>query len=204
MRDGLRSHASGEKPDMEQSSPAASLTRARLFLAFLEIGLCGFGGVAPWARWVIVEKRRWLTEENYAELLGIASILPGANTVNLAVMFGDRACGISGSLCALAGLLFMPLAILVALAAAYDRFSSLPEVRHALAGAAAATAGLVIATAAKMMRNLRPDAIGLVSGLVVLVAAGFLRFPLAGILVIAVPAAMAARALFARMKAARK
>jgi chromate transporter len=166
------------------------ITRRSLFLAFLEIGLFGFGGVAPWARFVIVEKRRWLSERDYAELLGVGSVLPGANTVNIAVLFGDRTCGVSGSLCAVAGLLVMPLAILIALAMLYDRFSGLPDVQHALAGAAAATAGLVIGTAGKMARNLRPDGVGLICGAGVFAAAGLLRLPLVWVLAVAVPASM--------------
>jgi chromate transporter len=177
-----------------------TLTRRSLFLAFLEIGLCGFGGVAPWARRVVVEKRRWLSERDYAELLGISSILPGANTVNIAVLLGDRACGVSGALCAVAGLLAMPVTILIALAAIYDRFSGLSDVKNALAGAAAATAGLVIATAGKMMRNLRPDAVGLISGAGVFIAAGLLHFPLLWTVAIAAPASMVLLSIGARRK----
>jgi chromate transporter len=178
--------------------PMPALTRASLFLAFLEIGLCGFGGVAPWARRVIVEKRQWLSERDYAELLGISSILPGANTVNIAVLLGDRTCGVSGSLCALAGLLVMPLTILVALAVIYDRVSGLSDVKNALAGAAAATAGLAIGTAAKMMRNLRPDMIGLAAGIGVFVAAGLLHISLLWTLAVAAPASMIVLAVGAR------
>ncbi len=128
------------------SAPDGEKSRRALFLAFLKIGLCGFGGVAAWARRVIVEERAWLSEQDYAELLGVASILPGANTVNIAVLLGDRYAGISGSVSALAGLLLMPLAILLGLAALYERFAVQTDVKHGVAGAAAAAAGLVIGT----------------------------------------------------------
>jgi chromate transport protein ChrA len=48
-----------------------TVARRSLFLAFLEIGLYGFGGVAAWSRWIIVEKRGWLDEAEYAELLSV-------------------------------------------------------------------------------------------------------------------------------------
>jgi chromate transporter len=175
-----------------------AVARSSLFLAFLEIGLCGFGGVAPWARYVIVEKRQWMSGRDYAELLGIASVLPGANTVNLAVLLGDRARGITGSLSALAGLLVMPLVILVGLAALYDRFGALPDVRNALTGAAAATAGLVLGTAGKMITNLRLDPITLITGAGVFVAVGLMRMPLLLSLAVAVPASLALTFIFAR------
>jgi chromate transporter len=175
-----------------------AVTRSSLFMAFLEIGLCGFGGVAPWARYVIVEKRRWMSGRDYTELLGIASVLPGANTVNLAVLLGDRARGITGSLAALAGLLLMPLVILVGLAALYDRFGDLPDVRNALMGAAAATAGLVLGTAGKMMMNLKPGPIAIITGAGIFVAVGLLRIPLLSSLAVAVPASLALTVIFAR------
>lgn len=171
-----------------------------LFLAFLKIGLCGFGGVATWARRVIVEERAWLNEQDYAELLGIASILPGANTVNIAVLLGDRYCGISGSLCALSGLLLMPIAILFAIAALYERFSVEADVKHAVAGAAAATAGLVIGTGLKMMRNLKPDLLALVSGAAIFVVVGLFQASLTISLLVAVMVTLILRAAFERCR----
>jgi chromate transporter len=168
--------------------------RLALFLVFLKIGLCGFGGVAPWARRIIVEDMGWLNEQDYAELLGVASILPGANTVNIAVLLGDRYGGFSGSLCALSGLLLMPLVILLGIAALYERFAIQADVKTAVAGAAAATAGLVIGTAVKMMQNLKPDLVALLSGGAIFVAVGLWQAPLAISLLIAVAISLALRA----------
>ena len=68
-----------------------------LFTGFLKIGLMGFGGVGPVARHIIVAERRWLDDRGYAELMGICQALPGANTVNAAVMLGDRFRGAAGA-----------------------------------------------------------------------------------------------------------
>lgn len=180
------------------SSASQTHNRAELFSAFLKIGLCGFGGVAPWARRILVEERAWLSEREYAELLGVASVLPGANTVNIAVILGDRYRGFSGGLAALAGLLLMPLLILFGVAALYERFAALPDVKNAVAGAAAATAGLVIGTAIKMMQNLKPDLLALASGFAIFVAVGLLGLPLALSLLIAAAASLALRAAMER------
>ena len=64
------------------------MTRATLFTGFLKIGLLGFGGVMPWARRVLVEERQWLTEREFAEMIGMCQILPGPNVVNLVVGLG--------------------------------------------------------------------------------------------------------------------
>ena len=53
------------------------MTRSSLFLAFLKMGLLGFGGVMPWARRVIVDERGWLADREFAELIGMCQILPG-------------------------------------------------------------------------------------------------------------------------------
>lgn len=173
-------------------------SRSGLFLAFLKIGVCGFGGVASWAYRVIVEERAWLNEEEYAEMLGVASILPGANTVNLAVLLGDRSFGFFGSVIALSGLLLMPITILFGIASLYERFSVEADVKHAVAGAAAATAGLVIGTGLKMMRNLKPDLLALVSGGAIFVTVGLLQTPMTTSLLIAAAATLILRVAFER------
>src|SRR3954470_13056259 len=93
------------------------VTRASFFMAFVKIGVMGFGGVGPWARRVLVEDTGWLTDEEYAALLGMGQILPGPNVVNASVILGDRYFGPVGSLLALAGIMGPPLVILVAIAA---------------------------------------------------------------------------------------
>ncbi len=174
---------------------AKRVGRGELFLGFLKIGVIGFGGVAPWARRVIVEERAWLSEQEYASLLGVGQILPGPNTLNLAVMAGDRFQGTLGALIAVAALMTMPLAILMAVASLYERFAALPEVASAMSGTAAAAAGLVIGTALKMARRLRPTRSAILFGLVAFVAIGVLRFPLIAVVVVLAPLSIAAAAL---------
>jgi chromate transporter len=77
--------------------------RGELFLAYAKIGLLGFGGVAPWARHVIVEERCWLSEREYASILGIGQVLPGPNTVNSSIIIGDHFHGAVGAAIAVLG-----------------------------------------------------------------------------------------------------
>ena len=119
----------------------AAPTTGALFRAFLALGLMGFGGVLPLARHVLVEERRWLGADEFADLLGLCQFLPGGNVVNLSVAVGLRFRGVPGALAALAGLLAAPSVVVVLLGTVYDRFADHPEVRHAFAGLAAAAAG---------------------------------------------------------------
>jgi chromate transporter len=172
----------------EPSAPLKIVTHRDLFLVFAKIGLIGFGGVTGWLRRVLVEEYGWLDDREFAELFGLASTLPGANTVSVAVMLGDRHQGPSGSVAAVTGLLAMPLLILAGIASVYDQFAHLPDVKNAIAGAAAATAGLVIANAFKMARNMKPGIIACLIGIAVFVSAGILQLPLLWTLLAIVPA----------------
>jgi chromate transporter len=178
---------------LPEAPPATVIpTRRDLFLGYLKIGLFGFGGVAAWARRVIVEEKRWLTERDYAEILGLGQILPGPNVGNAAVMIGRRFHGLPGALLATAGIYCAPLAILVVLCLLYDRYGQLPDVAPVMAGIAAGAAGMVIGTACKMAGKLRlaPEAIVIL--LLATFAAAWLRVPLPLIVLALAPFSIAA------------
>ena len=166
---------------------AGHISLSQLFFGFLKIGLLGFGGLAPVAHHVIVEDRAWLTEQEYASLLGLGQILPGGNIINLAVIMGDRFQSIRGSLTALAALMAMPLAILMALALLYERFAGLAMVRTAIGGSAAVAAGLVIGTAAKILWKLRLSWIALLFAAMAFAAVGLLQLSLVPVIVVLAP-----------------
>jgi chromate transporter len=172
-----------------------TVSKRELFLGFLKIGLLGFGGVAPWARHVIIEERRWLTEKQFAEILGIGQILPGPNTMNAAVMISDRFQGVSGVLLCLLGQMAMPLVIVTSLAVVYERFAAVAEVKAAVMGAAAGAAGLVMGTALKMARNIKLTPLALLVGSIAFAAIGVLGWPLVPVVSVLVPLSVAAAAL---------
>ncbi|VFU08015.1 chromate transporter [Methylocella tundrae] len=174
------------------------VSHRELFAAFFKIGICGFGGVAGWVRPIIVDERGWLNDREFAELLGASSVLPGANTVNLAVMLGDRFQGASGAATALVALLLAPLVILIGIASLYDHFAMRPEVRSALAGAAAATAGLVLGNAYKLIKALRGDVLALAIAAFTFASAGFFHLSLLVTLAITVPASVVLFVLYGR------
>jgi chromate transporter len=175
--------------------PGKGVSKLDLFLGFLKIGLIGFGGIAPWARHVIIEERRWLTEKEFAAILGIGQILPGPNTMNAAVIIGDRFQGVFGVLLCLAGQMAMPLVIVTSLAVAYEHFSAVPEVKAALAGAAASASGLVMGTALKMARKIRLTPLALLVASIGFVSIGLLAWPLVPVVLMLVPLGIIAAAV---------
>jgi chromate transporter len=166
-------------------------THAGLFLGYLKIGLLGFGGVAAWARRVIVEEQHWLTEREYAEVLGLGQILPGPNVGNAAVMIGRRFHGAAGALLATSGLYFAPLIILIGLCLFYDRYGQLPAVAPVMNGIAAGAAGMVIGTACKMAGKLKLSVEALMVLLLAAIAAAWFRVPLPLIVVVLAPVSIA-------------
>ncbi|WP_422000460.1 chromate transporter [Reyranella sp.] len=170
--------------------PRRAVGKAELFLGFLKIGLLGFGGVGPQARHIIVQERRWLGDREFAELLGVGQMLPGPNTVNAAVLIGDRFQGPAGVVASLLGMMAMPLLIVTMLAVVYDRFADLPEVGAGLGGAAAPAAGLVLGTAIKMIRNVRLPRLAYLTLALAFVALGVLRWPLIAVVLAVAPVAL--------------
>jgi chromate transporter len=126
-----------------------------LFAGFFVIGMCGFGGVLPWARRMIVEQRRWLTQAEFTDMLGLCQFLPGGNIMNLTVALGARFHGVAGAVAALVGLMAAPVAIVIGLGAVYDVYADVAAVRRAFVALSAAAAALVVATAWKIASPLR-------------------------------------------------
>jgi chromate transporter len=153
-------------------------TSAELFTGFLVLGMTSFGGVLPLARNMLVERKRWLTGEEFLELLGICQFLPGGNIMNMAVALGMRARGWPGACAALMGLVFVPILVVVVLGMAYARFREDPLMQHAFAGLAAAAAGLLAAMVVKIARQLRGNWLGMGISVAGFVMIALLRLPL--------------------------
>lgn len=156
------------------------------------MGVLGFGGVLPWARRIIVDERRWLSGRDFAELIGLCQVLPGPNVVNLSVIIGARTHGPIGSLIALAGILLVPVGLMLAIAILYASVASDPPVRNAIVGASAAAAGLILGTGVRLMREARPPLRGLFVGGAAFVAVGILQWPLLWVIVVLIAIGIAA------------
>jgi chromate transporter len=141
-------------PPDPDASTSGRPTLAAIFRAFIGVSLSGFGGALPWARRMIVDKRGWMTAEEFNEAFSLSQFLPGPNTVNFAVVFGTRFGGAAGAALALIGLLGPPVFIVTTLAVLYSRYGDLEALHRILAGIAAAAAGMLIAIAAKMVAPL--------------------------------------------------
>jgi chromate transporter len=169
--------------------PIQAPSLRELFLAFSGVAIIGFGGVLPWARRMLVEERRWLSAEEFNEVYSLAQFLPGGNILNLAVVIGQRSHGALGSLVCVVALLAGPVAIMTLLGFLYTRFGQIAAVHDALAGVAAAAAGLILAMAAKMAEPMlrRRALLPLAMAIVAFAAVGVAELPLFMVLAVLVP-----------------
>lgn len=162
-----------------------------MFTGFLQVGISGFGGVLPFARRMLVEQRRWLTEQEFTEVLSLAQFLPGPNIVNVAVIVGRRFQGPLGAAVAPFGLMLLPQVVVLVLAAVLAEFSEVEAVRGACRGIAAAASGLVLAMALRMAAPIRRTAWQVGIGAIVFAAIGLARLPMLWVLAAVVPLALA-------------
>jgi len=157
-----------------------------LFWSFSLLALQGFGGVLAVVQRELVEKKRWLTLDEFVEDWAVAQIMPGPNVVNLSLMIGGRHFGIRGALVALAGMLTFPMVIVLLLAMLFAGISDEPAARGALRGLGAVAAGLIAATGLKMLPALRKNTMGPTACTIIAVltfaAIAVARVPLLGVL----------------------
>ena len=77
---------------------------AELFFALTWLALQGFGGVLAVVQRELVERRRWMTMDEFIENWAVAQILPGPNVINIVMMIGSRYFGLRGAIVAVAGM----------------------------------------------------------------------------------------------------
>ena len=159
---------------------------ADLFWSFTWLALQGFGGVMAVVQRELVEKKRWMTNAEFVEDWAVAQIMPGPNVVNLSIMIGDRYFGLRGAVAALAGMLLLPLVVLLAVAVGYASFASHPAVAGALRGMGAVAAGLIAGVGIKLFVSIKNHPLGrplcvVLAGLTI-AAMAVLRLPLFWIL----------------------
>ena len=173
-------------PERRTVSPAS------LFMAFAGISLIGFGGVLPWVRWMLVEKRGWMTDEELVNALSVSQILPGGNVMNIAVFVGTRFGGFTGAAAALTGLVLLPSFIVIGIGVIAETFAQEPAVQGLFRAVSAAAAGLIIAMGLRMSWRFRVDPRALTAMLATVLAMAVLKLPLIVILATVLPASLAA------------
>ena len=167
---------------MSTNNPSRPVSLPDLFLTLTWLALQGFGGVLAVVQHELVERKRWLTREEFIEEWAVAQIMPGPNVINLCLMIGARYFGWRGALVALAGMLCVPTLVVLSLALLYVRYGSHPLAVGALRGMGAVAAGLIIAAGLRLAAALKSNPLGfplcVVLGVSSFIGVAVLRLPL--------------------------
>jgi chromate transporter len=131
-------------------------TLGGIFLSFLKIGVVGFGGglaVMAQIRTLVVNKRRWFTDHEFAEAFALAQSLPGTNAGNAATYIGYRLRGWRGAAVAMAGFILPSMLMMIVLAILYRHLRAFPNTERLFHGLNAAVVAVIVVAAWRIGRN---------------------------------------------------
>ena len=163
-----------------------------LFFAFLEVSLCAIGGGVVWARRTVVERRRWLNDQEFADILSLCQFMPGPNIASITVCVGSKFRGPAGALAALSGFIVIPWTVGFALGALYLQYAHIGFLQNILRGISAAAAGMIIATGIRLLTAQRGRPIAWLFAGLAFAGLAVAKLPLLIVVVVLMPLSIAA------------
>ena len=124
-----------------------------LFGTFFKIGAFTFGGgyaMVALLEHEFVEEKRWLTREEFLDMVAIAESTPGPLAVNMATFIGASQAGLAGSFAATVGVVLPSFVIILLIAAALHSLMKYAGVNAFLAGVRPCVVAMILATACTM------------------------------------------------------
>lgn len=132
-------------------------TYKQIFMVFLKMGAFAFGGVyamlALFQR-ELVDKRKWLQQDEFAEGVAIGQMTPGPPIINTGIYVGYHLKGSKGALAATAGQVLPGFVLVLVLAYVYKEFKDLHWFSMVLKGIGAAVVGLLASVVFKMGKKI--------------------------------------------------
>jgi chromate transporter len=124
-----------------------------IFSGFLIISLCSAGGGSGiiWARRIVVETRRWISDAEFGDIISLCQLMPGPNIVGISVCVGEKIRGMTGAAAALCGFLVIPWTVGLSFGLLYLECTHLTVLKNILGGIAPTAAGLLVATGLRLL-----------------------------------------------------
>jgi len=138
------------------SSVKSSYGIKELFFYFLKLGSIGFGGPVALVGYMhrdLVERRKWISEDDYKEGLALAQLAPGPLAAQLAIYIGYIDFGIGGATIAGFAFILPSFLMVVALGFAYVKFGGLPWMQAVFYGVGAAVIGIIAVSGYKLTKK---------------------------------------------------
>lgn len=136
-----------------------------LFITFFKIGLFTFGGgyaMIPLIKEQVVDKKKWISEDELLEIIAIAESTPGPIAINMATYIGFKQKKILGSILTTSGVVLPSIIIIVALSYIYEAFMSNMYVKYAFVGIKCAVSILIIKAGINMIKKMKKNVINII------------------------------------------
>jgi chromate transporter len=121
----------GESIPKPAETPASRRDALRdLAVLFLRLGTIAMGGPAAHIAMMedeVVRRRRWVTHEQFLDMLGVCNLIPGPNSTEMAIHIGQQQAGLPGLIVAGACFILPAAAIVLVIAWMYVRFGTMPQ-----------------------------------------------------------------------------
>ncbi len=124
-----------------------------LFLVFFKIGAFTFGGgyaMVPLIKNEVVDKRKWLNDEDFMDTLAIAQSMPGPIALNTSLFVGNKKSGFKGSLFSGLGIILPSFIVILIIAVIFSQFHNNETVERIFKGIRPAVVALITAPLLKM------------------------------------------------------
>ena len=160
----------------------------KLLLTFSYIGAFTFGGgyaMLPMFRRELVEKNKWLTDEEVTDFFSISQCLPGIIAANTAIFAGYKHKGVLGGIVAALGVALPSVIVILIIAAFLTNFADIPVVQKAFTGLRVCVSVLIINAVFKLRKNSVVDLPSAIIFVVVFLLAVYMLFPVAVLIVAA-------------------
>ena len=155
-----------------------------LFLTFFKIGLFTFGGgyaMIPFIHQYAVEKYKWITDDEFLDIIAIAESTPGPIAINSATYIGHKVKGIKGSATATLGVVMPSVIIIVLIAAFFMQYKDNIWVEYAFKGVRIGVAILVLNAAIRMYKKLDKN---ILSFILILIGFSMILFELLPVILV--------------------
>ena len=132
----------------------------RLFLCMLKIGLFTFGGGYAMIALLedeFVSKKKWITKEEFLDMLAIAESTPGPIAINSATYIGYKVGGVFGSAMATLGVCIPSFVIIFTISLFFDAFLKIKQVQYAFKGIQICVTYLILSAGLKMLKGIEKN-----------------------------------------------
>ncbi len=148
----------------------------KMFIVFLKVGSFTFGGglaMIPIIQKEVVDKQKWIKEEEILDIFAISQSIPGVISINSAIFIGKRVMGISGAIAAALGLILPAFFSILLIVILLTNINNNVYIDNAFSGIRSASAALILLAAIKLgkssLKNKAGYAIAIISFLAIVV-----------------------------------